>query len=558
MESLGHTSGHNNKEGLLASGSIEGHDGEGSRSLCFSLVSEHIKKSWDDLLEFAGKAWKMGRSDPRKVLFATKMGLALSIVSLLIFWKESYNNISQYTIWAILTVIVMFEFSIGATFIKGFNRGLGTLCAGVLAFCFAELSLLAGQWEEVVIVISIFITGFFASYLKLYPTMKPYEYGFRVFILTYCILMVAGNRTREYSEAIVIRLVLIAVGAGVCLVVNTCIYPIWSGEDLHNLVVQNFKCVAASLEGCVNGYLKCVEYKRVSSTVFTCQPADEPLCMSYLSVVESSRQEDTLLGFAIWEPPHGRYKMFNYPWKDYIKVSGALRHCAFTLMALHGCILSEIQAPAERRQVFRSELQTVGAEGAKVLRKLGRKVERMEKLGPGDILKEVHEAAEQLQKKIDNRSYLLVNSESWEIGRQPEALEDLEKLLDEDSERMRFASKSLSESVLDFSSLPAWTPKNGCSTYISQKQKSWPLRLPLNGDGDVTEGECRTYESASALSLATFASLLIEFVARLQNVVDTFEELSEKADFEEPSVSVPTPAKRVGFWVRIFGYYTLK
>lgn len=200
----------------------------------------------------------------------------------------------------------------------------------------------------------------------------------------------------------------------------------------------------------------------------------------------------------------------------------------------------------------------MGAEGAKVLRKLGRKVEKMEKLGPGDILKEVHEAAEQLQKKIDHRSYLLVNSESWEIGRQPEALEDLEKLLDEDSERMRFASKSLSESVLDFSSLPAWTPKNGCSTYISQKQKSWPLRLPLNGDGDVTEGECRTYESANALSLATFASLLIEFVARLQNAVDTFEELSEKADFEEPSVSVPTPAKRVGFWVRIFGYYTLK
>ncbi|CAI0459071.1 unnamed protein product [Linum tenue] len=399
---------------------------------CFRSLSDGIVGFFNGIPSVLVDLYRMGKSDPRKVFFAIKMGLSLATVSMLMIMRRHLNDASQYSIWAIITVVVVFEFTVGGTLSKGLNRGLGTFSAGALALGNAELSVYFGKYQEVAIIVSIFISG-----------------------------------------------------------------------------------------------------------------SDDPVYSGYRSAVQSTSQEEALLGFAIWEPPHGRYGFFCYPWQNYVKVSGALRHCAFMVMAMHGCILSEIQAPPEKRKVFAAELQRVGNEGAKVLRELGTKLEKMEKLSPGpDLLLQVHEAAEELQTKVDLKSYLLVNSESWAGGKQQPNKEFENEAQDGKDEEG--AIHSINDRS---SSLREWTAS--CES-IQQPPLSWPRISFVGGPVPNLEQESKVYESASSLSLATFASLLIEFVARLQNLVDEFQELGEKARFKDvEEEQFGGNVARPGFWTRL-------
>ncbi|KAG6590335.1 Aluminum-activated malate transporter 12, partial [Cucurbita argyrosperma subsp. sororia] len=79
---------------------------------------------------------RIKKQDMKKIFHSIKLGIALVVVSLLYLLNPLYKQVGDNAMWAIMTVIVVFEFYAGATLSKGLNRGLGTIFGGGLG-CFA-------------------------------------------------------------------------------------------------------------------------------------------------------------------------------------------------------------------------------------------------------------------------------------------------------------------------------------------------------------------------------------------------------------------------------------
>ncbi|KAL0370224.1 UNVERIFIED_CONTAM: Aluminum-activated malate transporter 7 [Sesamum angustifolium] len=283
---------------------------------------------------------KVAMDDPRRLIHSLKAGLALTLVSLFYYFQPLYTSFGVSTMWAVMTVVVVFEFSVGATLGKGLNRGLATLAAGALGLGANHLASVSGKtWEPVLIGLFVFLQAVASTFIRFFPTVKArYDYGMLIFILTFSLISISGLRSDQILELAHKRLSTVLIGASTCVIISIFVYPVWAGEDLHKLVAQNLEKLGGFLEGFGDEYLRTFdqesENERTSSLV------------GLNSVLDSKSKEETLANFARWEPGHGQF-MYRHPWKQYLKIANLTRQCAGRVEALNAYLNSKTPASQE-------------------------------------------------------------------------------------------------------------------------------------------------------------------------------------------------------------------
>ncbi|KAK6135593.1 hypothetical protein DH2020_030661 [Rehmannia glutinosa] len=292
---------------------------------------------------FAKSVWmtisRVGQEDPCRVLHSLKVGFSLTLVSLLYLLEPLFKGIGQNAIWAVMTVVVVLEFTAGATLCKGLNRGIGTLLAGSLAFLIQYIAQESGQiFRAIFIGTTVFVIGTAATYMRFIPYIKKnYDYGVVIFLLTFNLITVSSYRIHNVLKIAQERFYMIAIGCGICLLMSLIVFPNWSGQDLHNSTVSKLEGLANSIEACVNEYFS-NEHPNVAKDKLS----EDPIYKGYKAVLDSKSTDETLAMHASWEPCHSR-NCDRVPWQQYVKLGAVLRHFGYTVVALHGCLQTEIQ-----------------------------------------------------------------------------------------------------------------------------------------------------------------------------------------------------------------------
>ncbi|XP_022971965.1 aluminum-activated malate transporter 12-like [Cucurbita maxima] len=482
-------------------------------------VNKHIQVTMDKIQHFPVLCWKtskkVGAEDPRRIIHSLKVGLSLTLVSLLYLIEPLFKRIGSNATWAVMTVVVVLEFTAGATLCKGLNRGLGTLLAGSLAFFIEGVANRSGRvFRACFIGAAVFLIGAAATYMRFFPKIKKnYDYGVVIFLLTFNLITVSSYRVDNVLKIAHDRLYTIAIGCGVCLLMSLLIFPNWSGEELHNSTVLKLEGLAKSIEGCVNEYFFDTE---IDDNKESC--SGDQIYKGYKAVLDSKSIDESLALQASWEPRHSSH-CYRIPWQQYVKLGGVLRHFGYTVVALHGCLQTEIQTPRSVRILFKDPCTRVAREVSKALIELANSIRNRRHCSPEILSDHLHEALQDLNKAIKSQPRLFLGSN------RNKASNMLALAAAEAGQKRCRSGGSLSSVKTDSSALMEWKTKRAS---VQSREAERKVLRPQLSKIAIT-----SLEFSEALPFAAFASLLVETVAKLDNIIDEVEELGRIACFKE-------------------------
>ncbi|XP_049391405.1 aluminum-activated malate transporter 8-like [Solanum stenotomum] len=341
----------------------------------WNKIKDIPRKLKKKIEKIAKNTKQIGKDDPRKIWHAFKVGLALTLVSLFYYTEPLFHNFDQPVMWAVLTVVVTFEFTAGATISKSINRGIGTALAGAFGLGAKYLAELIGREgpNPIILGVLVFIVGALGTFTRFYPHIKRrYDYGTMIFVLTFCLVAVSGYRSENIFQLAHRRISTILIGVFTVMIISMIIRPVWAGEDLHKLASTNLEKLASYLEGFGSEYFHISENKSVEGN----NNNEKGFHEAFLSILGSKATEESLANLAWWEPPHGGFK-FNHPWKQYLKIGSLVRKCACHLLALSSHINSKSQAPNEFERRTEEACKKMIMESKNALKELALSIKTM-------------------------------------------------------------------------------------------------------------------------------------------------------------------------------------
>ncbi|XP_038697975.1 aluminum-activated malate transporter 8-like [Tripterygium wilfordii] len=329
---------------------------------------------------------KLAEDDPRRITHSLKLGLALTLVSLLYYVRPLYDGFGISGMWAVLTVVVVFEFTVGGTLSKCINRGFATLVAGALGFGAQHLASIFGKkGEPITLGILVFILAAASTFTRFIPQIKArYDYGVLIFILTFSLVSVSGYRTDELLAFAYQRLSTILIGGATCVIVSICIYPVWAGEKLHQSVASNLEKLSRYLEGFGDQYYRGEGVEESKN--------EKSYPQGYESVLNSKSAEEALANFAVWEPGHGKFRL-RHPWQQYLMIGSLTRQCACRVEALNGFINNDAKGSSKVRTEIQESLTKMSRESGEALKALASAIKTMTVPSPAHFHVENSKAA---------------------------------------------------------------------------------------------------------------------------------------------------------------------